>query len=853
VTPLPDPGPLTLHVKKVEANGSLIIIVARDANLKRWVVQVPYRPYFYVPRAEGDKLKKRGLEHDTGPPALDGTPTYRVYVDVPASVPKRRKGFERTYEADVPYTRRFLVDSGISTGFRVKKYRLFGDSTILAQFEDLEPVDFKVKDRVMRYDIETNKPEGSKHYSPPTVAAGAVTCFTLQDTFEGTRFRTFIWHPEHGTPGRPRTEIRNKFSEGFKQDVEWHVQWYGSEEEFMVALVQHLKVHCPDMWAAWNGHHGWHRKNKGGFDAPYMINRCRRLGIAPGQLSPTGSAWAGYKHFGKETPTDKGKWMCAVDGVQLIDLMTVYQIKDGGFTASVPYSDLRRVAEDKTGIVLKKDPSAIEEWWLNNTEEFLTYSFRDVDALVGLEEEEAYCEFARDIQQFVGAEDANKLFTPMSLITTLIMRIAREEGVALPTADSDQEGHDAEGGFVLDPRIKGLQRRVGVLDLDAMYVHIIISGNLSWETWVPNPTDEEAENLICVPSDMGPQFFLKPEVRKGLLPRACEHLRALRKVYDDQIAVAQTATEIEELKKKRNPSKQLLLGVFGTSLSKFFILFRPEVGASITGTGRFLIQNLDAFVAERNLLVTYQDTDSLFIPLPEENPVEVGEALAEEINGYFATLARQMNMDHHGFNIGMEALWDPFIMGSTKKMYAGFIAWAEGKWQDPPKYSAKGIQAVKSDSTAITKEASKAVLQAILQYATPLQILDYIRHLYDGVLAGEIPLPEVVKSIGLGADPDDEQAEPNYIVNAARQGRAMYDFQYQVGQKVRILRLRGNNEVWVAVPEGEDLPEDMPVDWEHHAKAAVLRPLKPILSWIGLEDQIASIEHGSAPTKQRYL
>lgn len=861
-------------MKSITAQGSLIIIVARDEGQNRYTIQCTgFRPYFYVEQNEENArtLTKRGLEHEEGLPTLFGTPTWKVYVDSPASVPKRRKGFtgaKESYEADVPYPRRFLVDTGIHDGFEIDgEYQTIG-ATIVTDWRNLKPVSFRTPDRLFCYDIETNKPEGSKHYSPPIIAAGAVTAKTFHDSYDEGHFHTYYWHPERGVPGRPQTEQRTHWSDTFQRHVPWTVVTYGTEEEMHIGIVQYLKKNRPDSMEAWNGHHGHHRKNKGGFDAPYMINRLPRLKLSPAELSPLGNAYAGYKMFGKDakksSKASKGKWMCVIDGVQLIDAMTTYQIKEGGFTAQVPFSDLKRVSEKFIKKKLKKDPSSITEWWLNNTEQFLDYSFNDVDALVGLEMSEGYSAFARDMQQFVGCEDASKLFTPMALIDSVLLRIARKRGVCVPSSQSEEDSdYTAEGGFVLDPRVKGLQRRVGVLDLTTMYVHIIISGNLSPETHVPNPTEEQMDDLICVPSDLGPQFFLKPSVQTGLIPEVCQFFRAVRKKYDDLIDAATSAEEVKKLKHQRQPAKQLLLGVWGTSLSEFFRLFKPEVGSSITGTGRFIIQSTDEFVESQGLRVVYQDTDSAFIPLPgqgfgDEATIEAGEGLAAKINGNFDRLAKGMNMDVHGFEIGLETVYDPFVMGDTKKMYAGNIVWSEGKWQvdkegnPSPVFSVAGVPGIKSDAAPITRDITEALLKAILSHAQPLELIEYVRTTYDGVMSGEVPISDIIKAVTLNLDPDDPDPEiqSNYIVKAVKHGRTMYEFDYAVGAKVRVVSLKGEDD-WIAIPDEEELPKDLRLDLEHHADLTVLNPAQSILDWVGLE--LATVKHGTVTTAQRRL
>ena len=862
--------PLRLHLKTIAANGSLIVMVARDDAGARYTVQVPFRPFFYVPRKDEAIIRKRGLEYEEGPPALDDEPTFRVYVDTPDQVMKRRKGFSRTYEADVPYTRRFLVDSGIKDGFILHRGRVLGEGMVIASIDAIEPVEHRNDDRQFLFDIETNKPEGSRHYSPATIAKGAVTVFGFHDTFDGTNVHTHVWHPARGHKGRPRVEVRNRFSQGFGKDVDWYVHWYGSEEELFEGIIGVLRERRPDALSAWNGAVGWKtQRNQGGFDVPYLVNRARNLGISPGLFSPMGNAFAGYRNFGKVA--EKGRWACHVDGVQLIDSMTSMQVKDGGFTASVPYSDLKRVLMDKTKdrpqgpMVLKKEKRAsTNEWWLEDVDSFLEYSFDDVDAQIVLERSEGYTEWIRNLQQFVGVEDANRLFTPMALISTLNLRIAKEDGVVVPTAgqevEDENEDYSAEGGFVLDPQKTGLQDNVAILDLDAMYVAIIISGNISWETWVKDPPDESLDDLICLPSDLGPQFFLKPTKKVGLMPKSCMYLRAARKVFDDQIKLEKDADRIKALKKARDPAKQLLLAVYGTSLSDYFSLFRPEAGSSITGMGRFVIKGVDRLLRSKGHFVQYSDTDSVFVPLtpdepgrePDEEVVQRGLDLCDAINDWFDGMAASLNIDEHTFHIGMEALGDPFVQGAQKKQYAMYVCWAEGHWQKGrPKMLLKGVPGIKGDAARITRETTETVVRMMLNRCRPVEILDYVRDVYEDVLAGEYPLEDLVKAITLNVLPDETPKNPHYVHEAAKVGKREYDMQYNAGAKVSLVRLKGIEGLQVAIPEGEDIPEKMlpVVDWDAHAMQTVLTPLRGIMSWIGLEKQLESIRVGSVLTK----
>ena len=1144
--------PDRLHLKTITAKGSHIILVARDDNRKRWVVNVTdFRPYFFVPKSDIKILKKRGLEYvETPIVGLDDEPLYQVYVDNPTQVGKRRKGFSKTYEADVPYPRRFLIDSGIKDGFRVTRGDIMGN-VILCDHAGVEALDYRNEDRQLLYDIETNKPDGSDTWSPAIFAKGPVSSFTYHDTEDNGTIHSYLWHHTRGTRGHPRTEVRNRYSRGHGRHVDWHIHWFGSEREMFEDLLADLKVRSTDTMSAWSGHFGHKKmKNAGGYDIPYLVNRLPRIGLSASNWSPTGTAFAGYKNFGKEAKS--GKWQCYVDGMQLIDSMcvgakhlvlkpdlswvkvgdlkvgdkvasfdeyptvndtrskprrsysigtvthnevvmrdafeveledgtkiittenhpwlvknydnmhkwvetkdlmrtktrvqkviephglidtremgwlagildgegsikqlkggigsrlsiqvtqnrgrvldeiirvlnkhnysysvmdrrkrgprteserglsktpyskcqdiqitggreealrilqetrpfrfiekfrwdnmgfvmvkpkfrigvisvqpigkypisnlsvdtktyivegflmhnTTMQVKDGGMMPSIPDSSLKGVVykttkDDPEGpIELDKGVRGNIDWfWEHETDTFLEYAFDDVDAQIVLEKRHGYTDWIRNLQQFVGAEDANRLFTPMALISTMTHRIAREDGVAVPTANQDHDEAEASGedhttgGFVMEPKQKGLQDVMAILDLDAMYVNIIRSCNLSWETWVEDPTDEEKESLICVPeTDYGPQYFLQPSQKVGLSAKVSSYFKKGREVYDKQIKLETDADKITALKKARDPAKQLTLAVWGNTLSPYFQLYREQVGASILGMGRYIITGVDRFLQGHGYVIQYSDTDSVFIALKTqydvENPtekqkkaiIEEGWHLCDLINEWFDEMTSELNIHEHTLHIGFENLLSPFVQGSQKKQYAGRVVWSEGSWQDKEKFLVKGVPGIKTDAAPITQRVTDTIIKMMLRRKDPFDVLQYVYDIYETALDGDIDLADVVKAQTLSSLPDPKKDAKglHYITKAAWVGMRQYEFEYEAGSRVRLVKLLGD-KVTVAIPEGMDIPDDLPVDWAAHIDGTILDAVKGVMDWIDMADQMESIRVGSTPTRTNAL
>jgi len=107
----------------------IVLLGRREDNGQKVMVYInDFCPYFYV--LENDK-------HVTGPDILgyetgnwhsiDGRKLKKVYVKSHNVVPKVRKLFKETFEADVVYSLRARIDMGIREGFEIPDELLKGN------------------------------------------------------------------------------------------------------------------------------------------------------------------------------------------------------------------------------------------------------------------------------------------------------------------------------------------------------------------------------------------------------------------------------------------------------------------------------------------------------------------------------------------------------------------------------------------------------------------------------------------------------------------------------------------------------------------------------------------------------
>ena len=188
-------------------------------------VDKSFRPYFYVPSEKETEYK-----------SIFGKFVKRIYVEHPKDVVFKRSKFSESFEGDITYVNRYLVD----------------------KFPKLE----KEPLRICYLDIENLPLEGGE-FSGPEEAATPITAIGCYDNFL-KKYVIFYWHPK---------EIVKEKSETLS------IYHSHTEVGMLKNFIDFIKTTDPDMLVAWNGD---------GFDYPYIINRLTKLGMHPEELSRMG-------------------------------------------------------------------------------------------------------------------------------------------------------------------------------------------------------------------------------------------------------------------------------------------------------------------------------------------------------------------------------------------------------------------------------------------------------------------------------------------------------------------------------------------------------------------------------------
>ncbi|GAA0518423.1 DNA polymerase I [Halorubrum aquaticum] len=800
-------------------------------------------PYFYVPTAELDRDPVEAYDvvigtREEGPDgepyeSIRGEPLTRIVTRTPRDVGNIRDDFETTFEADILFPNRFLIDNGLNGGLRVEERRLDdGEGTIQVHEGHLEPADVDAEMRVNTFDIEVDDRRGF-----PEDGEEPIICLTSHDSYDDEYVVWLYDAPEAEVP--PPSELPDY--EGIVEDgeLDFEVRVFDTEAGMLDAFVDYIDGTDADLMTGWNFED---------FDAPYLLDRMEVLderddvevGLSPDRLSRIGEVW----RSGWGGPDVKGR--------VVFDLLYAY--KRTMFTELESYR-LDAVGERELGVGKERYAGDIGDLWEQDPERLLEYSIRDVELCVEIDRTQDVIAFWDDARKIVGCklEDAT---TPGDAVDMYVLHMAYGN-FALPSK-GQQEAEEFEGGAVFDP-ISGVREMVSVLDLKSLYPMSMVTINASPETKV----DPEAYDGETYRTPTGVHFRKEPdgiirEMVNELLDER-EEKKALRNEHDP-------GTEAyEQYDRQQGAVKVLMNSLYGVFGWDRFRLYDREMSAGVTSTNREVIDFTADVTGELDREVTYGDTDSVMLSLGDlskEKAIESSFEIAEHINDRYDDFAREeLNADDHRFEIEFEKLYRRFFQAGKKKRYAGHIIWKEGK--DVDDIDITGFEYKRSDIAGVTKEVQQHVIETIVtgdDIDEDLEaITTYLSEVIDDFLAGNVDVEEVGIPGGIGKRLDAYET-PTAQVRGAQYANELLGTNFARGSKPKRLYVKKvHPDFWermesekgldpqrnglygefkrdpdvICFEYADQIPEEFEVDWEKMLEKTLKGPIERVIEALG--------------------
>lgn len=398
--------------------------------------------------------------------------------------------------------------------------------------------------------------------------------------------------------------------------------------------------------------------------------------------------------------------------INFLDLMTVfkkYYLRDDSGTGVRTSYKLDNIAKTVLGIGKLEEGlgAKTHELFAKDQEKLMAYNKQDVKILVELEKKLKYIDFQNTLSNICNRFLSNYALKSAYLVDGFILNHAAKHsqihyGLKHGLDPSDDEiKKKITGAIVRDPVI-GLHEGICDLDFSSLYPSIILSFNISPETYCGQGVAKIAGDKFAIAFNGA--VFSKEE--PGIVPTVTKIALEERQSWKD------TAARLEREGKEDSPEwyaarqrsdvwKVLANSIYGCISASHTRYFNRNIGEAITISGQAINKKVWELAKLKGIPVVYGDTDSTF--------VQCQQGIAKDFAIYSVEMVNEMLQARGaipGFlKLKLDAEYAR-IFFAAKKKYAGKKV--------SGKVDIKGFEFVKSDSCKFGQNFQKEIINYIL-------------------------------------------------------------------------------------------------------------------------------------------
>jgi DNA polymerase delta subunit 1 len=379
-------------------------------------------------------------------------------------------------------------------------------------------------------------------------------------------------------------------------------------------------------------------------------------------------------------------------------------------------------------------------------------------------------------------EMAKATWVPMSYLSergqqikvfSQLTRKARELGYMVPTIRyrkaGELENEDGyEGATVLDAQKGAYYRPITALDFASLYPSIMMAHNLCYSALVMDPAYDNLPGVNYESFQVGDKTFKFVQDFPAVLP---ELLRELKQFRSQAKRDMKTFPEhYEVFNGKQLAYKISSNSVYGfTGASKGILPCKP-IASTVTCRGRQMIEETKNYV-EANFpgaMVRYGDTDSVMVEfdtrgMSVEEALEYSWRVGEQASEQCTKLFKSPN------DLELEKVYYPYFLYS-KKRYAAKL-WTMGK--DGKMHfdyvDIKGLQVVRRDGIAFTRDTCKELFDIILESNDPEAAKELAIRRGTELVDGRVPMEKLQLSQKLADSYKNENMAHVAVVKKIRE------------------------------------------------------------------------------------
>lgn len=362
------------------------------------------------------------------------------------------------------------------------------------------------------------------------------------------------------------------------------------------------------------------------------------------------------------------------------------------------------------------------------------------------------------------------------------------------------------GGLVLAPK-PGLHENITVLDFKSMYPNIMITYNLSPDTYIA-PGEPEPEGGVNVAPEVNYRFRKTPP---GFYKEALEYLISERGQIRRQMKTLNPkSAEYQVLDSRQKATKivtNAAYGYAGWTGARWYI---KPVAEAASAWGRHIILTASRMAEEKGLGVVYGDTDSLFL---RNDSSKIAE-LQTEIR--------------HRWGLEVEAgeEYKRLFFTEAKKRYAGL--------RQDGTLDVVGLEVIRGDWAEVAKTVQEGVLDIVLREQSTKKAVQYVHTMIEDLRTRRVPFKDLIIWKTLTKPVEGYEVNASHV--EAAKMLADKGWSLTTGDKVGYVILKGKGRLYSRVKPYQ-FADYNEVDTEYYVTNQVVPAATRVLMFFGVKEQ----------------
>ncbi len=368
------------------------------------------------------------------------------------------------------------------------------------------------------------------------------------------------------------------------------------------------------------------------------------------------------------------------------------------------------------------------------------------------------------------------------------------------------------GAVVLAPK-PGLHENIAVLDFKAMYPNIMITYNVSPDTYV-SPSEPEPPSGVNTAPEVKHRFRKEPS---GFYKEVLSRLIAVRDEIRPKLKKLDPGSAEYRILDARQKALKVITnasyGYTGWIGARWYI---KPVAEAATAWGRHVIMRTVELAKKVGLDVVYGDTDSIFI---EHDPEKI-DKICDEISKML------------GLEVKPDKFYVRVLFTEAKKRYCGLL--------EDGRLDIVGLEVIRGDWTAVAKNLQEKVLEIILKKQSPEEAARFVQKFIEDLRGRKLPYKDLIIWKALTKRVENYAVRAPHVMAAKALLKEGWDL--SMGDKIGYVIVAGLGKLYEKAKPYVFASYDE-IDIEYYVSKQVLPVASRILSMFGItEDKLLPVK-----------